>query len=117
EKRILEVVNGVFARYRDTIQRESRRVELDLNIRFEMPKPQSRIELRTTGLAMVVRYPVPLHDAVQTADEIARRLVDALRREPGLELTSQGTESLRPTPVVPHPSSAPSSASEGTGKA
>ena len=117
EKRILEVVNGVFARYRDTIQRESRRVELDLNIRFEMPKPQSRIELRTTGLAMVVRYPVPLHDAVQTADEIARRLVDALRREPGLELTSQGTESLRPSPIVPHPSSAPSSASEGTEKA
>ena len=34
---------------------------------------------------MVIRYPVPLRDAVQTADEIARRLVDALRREPGLD--------------------------------
>jgi small-conductance mechanosensitive channel len=127
EKKILEVVNGVFARYRDSIQRESRNVELDLNIRFEMPKPQTRIELRSTGLAMVIRYPVPLRDAVETADEIARRLVDALRREPGLELVSQGTESLRPTPVVPHPSAAPASdapvpdaaasASEGAGKA
>jgi hypothetical protein len=76
---------------------------------------------------MVIRYPVPLRDAVQTADEIARRLVDALRREPGLELVSQGTESLRPTPVVPHPSAASASdapvpdaaasASEGAGKA
>ena len=127
EKKILEVVNGVFARYRDSIQRESRNVELDLNIRFEMPKPQTRIELRSTGLAMVIRYPVPLRDAVETADEIARRLVDALRREPGLELVSQGTESLRPTPVVPHPSAASASdapvpdaaasASEGAGKA
>jgi small-conductance mechanosensitive channel len=117
EKKILEVVNGVFARYRDSMQRESRKVELDLNIRFEMPKPQTRIELRSTGLAMVIRYPVPSRDAVQTADEIARRLVDALRREPGLELASQGTESLRPTPVVPHPSAATASASEDAGKA
>jgi small-conductance mechanosensitive channel len=115
EKKILEVVNDVFAHYRDSVQREARRVELDLNVSFEMPKPQSRIELRSTGLEMVIRYPVPLHNAVQTADEIARRLVDAIRREPGLELVAQGTPSLRPTPVVPHASGAP--ASEDAGKA
>jgi small-conductance mechanosensitive channel len=118
EKKILEVVNDVFARYRDSVQRESRRVELDLSVRFEMPKPQSRIELRSTGLAMVIRYPVPLHSAVQTADEIARRLVDAIRREPDLELATQGTPSLRPTPVVPPTSSppAPAPASQDAGK-
>jgi small-conductance mechanosensitive channel len=115
EKRILDVVSGVFARYRDSIQRESRKVELDLNIRFEMPKPQSRVELRSTGLAMVIRYPVPLHDAVQTADEIARRLVDAIHREPGLELAANGTESLRPTPVLPL-ASAPAAASDDAEK-
>ena len=118
EKKILEVVNDVFARYRDSVQRESRRVELDLSVRFEMPKPQSRIELRSTGLAMVIRYPVPLHSAVQTADEIARRLVDAIRREPDLELATQGTPSLRPTPVVPpqtSTSSAPASQDAGKG--
>jgi len=96
EKKVLEVVNEVFARYRDSVQRESRRVELDLNIHFEMPKPQSRIELRPSGLAMVIRYPVPVQTAVQTADEIARRLVDAISREPDLELAAQGTPSLRP---------------------
>lgn len=116
EKKILEVVNDVFARYRDSVQRESRRVELDLSVRFEMPKPQSRIELRSTGLAMVIRYPVPLHSAVQTADEIARRLVDAIRREPELELATQGTPSLRPTPVVPPSSSTPAPASPDAGK-
>jgi small-conductance mechanosensitive channel len=103
EKKILEVVNDVFARYRDSVQREARRVELDLNIRFEMPKPQSRIELRPTGLVMVIRYPVPLQSAVQTADEIARRLVDAIKREPELELDTQGTPSLRPIPVAMNP--------------
>jgi small-conductance mechanosensitive channel len=103
EKKILEVVNDVFARYRDSVQRESRRVELDLNIKFEMPKPHSRIELRTTGLVMVIRYPVPLQSSVQTADEIARRLVDAIKREPELELATQGTPSLRPVPVTVNP--------------
>ena len=113
EKKIVEVVNEVFVRYRDSVQRETRRVELELSVRFDMPKPQSRIELRSTGLAIVIRYPVPLHSAVQTADEIARRLVDAIRREPSLELAAQGTESLRPRPLAPHTSSAPPSTPTG----
>ena len=50
EKKILEVVNGVFARYRDSIQRESRNVELDLNIRFEMPSPKPALSFAAPGL-------------------------------------------------------------------
>ncbi|MGA2408764.1 MAG: hypothetical protein ABSG46_00010 [Candidatus Binataceae bacterium] len=101
EKKILEVVNEVFAHYRDSVQREYRSAELELNVKFDMPKPLARIELSASGLVMLIRYPVPMQSAPQTADEIARRLVDAIRSEPGLELATQGTPSLRPTPVAP----------------
>jgi len=117
EKKLLEVVNDVFAQYRDSVQREYHNAELELNVRFDMPKPLARIELRESGLAMLIRYPVPMQSAPAIADEIARRLVDAIRREPGLELATQGTPSLRPSPLPPAPSEAQAGGSSDARKA
>jgi small-conductance mechanosensitive channel len=97
EKRLIEVVNQVFARYRDAVQREYHNMELDLNVpRLDMPRPQSRLRLGEAGIELVIRYPVQLYGAVQTADEVARRLVDAIKREPGLKLAALGTPSIQP---------------------
>lgn len=96
EKRLIEVVNQVFARYRDAVQREYHNMERDLNVpRLEMPRPQSRLRLGDAGIELVIRYPVQLYGAVQTADEVARRLVDAIKREPGLKLAASGTPSIQ----------------------
>ncbi len=97
EKRIDEVVNDVFARYRDTIQSEYRAMERELNIRIEMPRPQSRLELGSSGLEIVIRYPARLSSAVKTSDEITRRLVDTIKREPGLKLVAPSTPALQPS--------------------
>ncbi|HKV55902.1 MAG TPA: mechanosensitive ion channel domain-containing protein [Candidatus Binataceae bacterium] len=96
ERRLIEVVTEVFARYRDTIQREYRGLERELNLRIEMPRPQSRLVLGNAGIEIVLRYPVQLKGATQTSDEIARRLVDAIKREPGLRLVPQGTPAIQP---------------------
>ena len=97
EKRLVEVVNQVFARYRDAVQREYHNMERDLNVpRLEMPRPQSRLRLSDAGIELVIRYPVQLYSAMQTADEVARRLVDAIKREPGLKLVASGTPSIQP---------------------
>jgi len=95
EKRLVEVVNQVFARYRDQVQREYHNMERDLNVRLDMPRPQSRLQLGDAGIELVIRYPVQLYGAVQTADEVARRLVDAIKREPGLKLAASGTPSIQ----------------------
>jgi small-conductance mechanosensitive channel len=95
EKRLVEVVNQVFARYRDQVQREYHNMERDLNVRLDMPRPQSRLQLGDAGIELVIRYPVQLYGAVQTADEVARRLVDAIKREPGLKLATSGTPSIQ----------------------
>jgi small-conductance mechanosensitive channel len=96
EKRLLEVVNEVFARYRDIVQRESREMEAMLNVPLETPRPQSRVYLSESGLEIVIRYPAQIMAAAQTADEISRRLVDAIKRDPGLKLVARATPSIQP---------------------
>lgn len=101
EKLVTDVVNEVFARYRDTVQREYRAMEDELNLRIETPRPQSRLQFGTAGLEMVVRYPTRLSGAVQTADEITRRLIDAIKREPGLRLAVPGPSIQAESAIVP----------------
>src|SRR5579862_4086830 len=50
EKRLLEAVDEVFARYREAIQRQYIEAEQQLNIAIDSPKPQSRIQLGANGL-------------------------------------------------------------------
>ncbi len=95
EQRVMEVVGAVFARYRDSIQRDYHNLESGLNIRFENPRPFSRLQLSDAGIEVVVRYPVPLQTTAQAVDEISRRLIDAINREPGLRLVPQSTPSLQ----------------------
>jgi small-conductance mechanosensitive channel len=95
EQRVMEVVGAVFTRYRDSIQRDYHNIEGGLNIRFESPRPFSRLQLSEVGIEVVVRYPVPLQTTAQAVDEISRRLIDAINREPGLRLVPQSTPSLQ----------------------
>jgi small-conductance mechanosensitive channel len=95
EQRVMEVVGAVFGKYRDSIQRDYHNVESGLNIRFENPRPFSRLQLNDTGIEVVVRYPVPLQTTAQAVDEISRRLIDAINREPGLRLVPQGAPALQ----------------------
>lgn len=96
EKRIVEVVNQVFAHYRDMVQRDYHNMERALNVRVDVPRPQSRLLLGEAGIELVVRYPAQIQTAAQTSDEVTRRLVDAIKREPGLKLVAQVTPVLQP---------------------
>jgi small-conductance mechanosensitive channel len=96
ERRLAEIVNDVFRRYRDALQREYRGLERSLNQPIETPRPHSRLRLSEAGIELVIRYPVQFKQATQTADEIARRLVDALKREPALKLATPGIAMIQP---------------------
>lgn len=95
EKRLLEAVEEVFARYRDRVMRDYRRLQRDLNIMLETPKPQSRLRLDQTGLEIIIRYPAETHTAPQITDEISRRVLDAINRDPNLRLAPQGTANIQ----------------------
>ena len=112
EKRLLEVVDEVFARYRDRVMRDYRHLERDLNIMLETPKPQSRLYLSKAGLEIVIRYPAETYSAPQITDEISRRVLDAIDREPSLRLAPQGTANIESE--VPPPATADNENEDGT---
>ena len=112
EKRLLEVVDEVFARYRDRVMRDYRHLERDLNIVLETPKPQSRLHLSKAGLEIVIRYPAETYSAPQITDEISRRVLDAINREPSLRLAPQGTANIESQ--LPPPATADSESENGT---
>ena len=101
EKRLLDAVDEVFARYRDRVMRDYRHLERDLNIMLETPKPQSRLHLSKDGLEIVIRYPAETYTAPQITDEISRRVLDAINREPSLRLAQQGTANIQSQVLPP----------------
>ncbi|MGH7913879.1 MAG: mechanosensitive ion channel domain-containing protein, partial [Candidatus Binataceae bacterium] len=96
EKRLLEVVEDVFARYRDTVHRQYSDLERDLSMKLESPRPQSRLRLGSNGIELTIRYPADTRYAVQVADEISRRALDAIAHDPALSLSMPGTPNLTP---------------------
>jgi len=95
EKRLVEVVENVYARYRDTVQRQHCDLERDLSLQLEPPRPQSRIRLGQNGIELTIRYPADTRHAVQIADEISWRVLDAIAQEPALRFAvPPGTSNL-----------------------
>ena len=78
EKRLMQVVEQVFDRYRETVRHEYRVMERRLNLGIESPKPHSLLRLNPAGIEMVIRYPAKARRAVQVADEVSRRLLEAI---------------------------------------
>jgi small-conductance mechanosensitive channel len=90
EKRLIEVVENVYSPYGDTVQRQYRELERDLNMKLESPRPQCRIRLGQNGIEMTIRYPADTRHAVQVADEISRRVLDAIAQRAGAHPRSAG---------------------------
>jgi hypothetical protein len=65
-------------------------------MKFESPRPQSRLRLGPNGIELTIRYPADTRYAVQVADEISRRALDAITQDPTLSLSMPGTPNLSP---------------------
>jgi len=116
EKRLLDAVDEVFARYRDRVMRDYRHLERDLNIMLETPKPQSRLRLSQNGLEIVIRYPAETYTATQITDEISRRVLDAINREPSLRLAAQGVANIQAQVVPPTAEDGTEKSPDGNGQ-
>jgi small-conductance mechanosensitive channel len=111
EKRLLDIVGQVYNRYRPSIEHEYQNMEKNLSIRADRPKPMCRLQFSEAAIELIVRYPVRIDSTAETQDEVARRVVDTLRKDPSLRLKVQGTPNVEP---APSPQSQPdSSAPDG----
>jgi small-conductance mechanosensitive channel len=96
EKRMMEAVNSVYSKYKDSMEAQRRRMEQNLTgIPVRSLDPESRLRLTQTGLEVVIRYPLELTTAAQIDDEMARSLLDAIGKEPRLKLVGSGTPNIQ----------------------
>jgi hypothetical protein len=102
EKRLVDAVDEVFSRYRDKVQGDFRHLEADLHMLLDNPRPTSRMTLTSNGLEMVIRYPAGVRTSYQVADEVTRRVLDAIRREPALKLVAPGVPNIQPIEISAH---------------
>jgi len=102
EKRLMDAVDEVFARYRDKVQGDFRHLESDLHVLLDIPRPSSRMTLNSNGLEIIIRYPAGVRTSSQVADEVTRRVLDAIRREPALKLVAPGVPNIQPIDVSDH---------------
>jgi hypothetical protein len=102
EKRLVDAVDEVFSRYRDKVQGDYRHLESDLHMLLDNPRPTSRMTLTANGLEMIIRYPAGVRTSHQVADEVTRRVLDTIRREPALKLVAPGIPNIQPIEISAH---------------
>lgn len=97
EARVLGSVEAVFAKYRDSMEAQHQRLSQDLFVPMSHLLPHSRLRLSDAGLEMTIRYPVPLDRAAVVDDEVTRSVLDAISRQPRLELAGLGAAVIQTT--------------------
>lgn len=92
EERMLGAVKSVFADYKDRMQSEHARMQDTLTgYPVEDLDPESRLKLTSTGVDVVIRYPVELDQASEIDDRIARKVIDASDHEGNVKISGSGS--------------------------
>jgi hypothetical protein len=92
-------------------------MERNLNTTIDLGRPQSRVRLGPDGLQITLRFPVDVRYEAQVLDEISRRLLDYIGREPHLRFVPTGTPNIQASAAAPGAeaaAAAPSGAQEGS---
>ena len=86
EVRARGVVETVFAEYRDEMEKQYRHIQRILTTAPEGAlRPTSRLHPTTSGLEVIIRYPVDLMHASEMDDRVTRELLSLIDREPKLK--------------------------------
>ena len=106
EKNLTEVVERVFASYKDDIEAQRRQMERTLGYTSSGEfRPRTRLRFTANGLEAVILYPVTLQNATEIDDRITREVLDALGKDNQQKSTGQGTPTLKLRTDVPPPTS------------
>jgi small-conductance mechanosensitive channel len=96
EDRLRAVVEGVFADYREEMEKQHRQMEKTLTATpTGALRPESRISPSASGLDVVIRYPVDLANAAGIDDRVMRGLLRAIGEEPSWTQAGAATPAIR----------------------
>ena len=103
EARLMKAVQGVYERVRGALDEQHARISRELSITVSELKPRSRVRLVEAGLEVIIRFPVPLENAVTIDDEVSRAVLSAVEATPALALAGSGTPKIEVVPPLATP--------------
>jgi small-conductance mechanosensitive channel len=92
---VLAAVNSVYNEYRDVMERQQGTIGDRVEIVLKAPAPEAKFQLNGDGMALIVRYPVPLARASETDDRIAHALIEVLTTNPAVKSAIVGTPKIQ----------------------
>ena len=97
QKELLATVNTLYAEYQPALERQHAGLEHSLGVHIDVPKPDARMRLISTGLEVVVSYPVPLRQGSAMDDRMVVAVMDILHKNPTIHLADGASPQLRST--------------------
>lgn len=96
EERVREAVEAAFSEYREEMERQHLQMERTLtSTSVSALWPRSRLHLTSSGLQVIIRFPVDLKHAPETDSRLTRELLKALDREPTLKAAGSGIPTVK----------------------
>jgi small-conductance mechanosensitive channel len=91
EERVHEAVEAAFSDYREDMERQHRQMQRTLtSATVSTLRPRRRLHLTSSGLQVVIRFPVDLKHAAEIDNRLTRELLTALDREPAFTAAASG---------------------------
>jgi hypothetical protein len=97
QKELLATVNTLYAEYQPALERQHAGLEQSLGVHIDAPKPYARMRFISTGLEVVVSYPVPLRQGSAMDDRMVIAVMDILHKNPSIHLADGASPQLRST--------------------
>jgi small-conductance mechanosensitive channel len=89
-KKIHEVVQRVYARQREAIQKQERTIQNITRVKVDLSEPQIYSKITGRSVEFVIRYAVPRDEQGEMHTEMTEALLTAIRKDPELKSTSLG---------------------------
>jgi len=96
EQRVHEAVEAAFSDYREEMERQHRQMQRTLtSVAVSTLRPRRRLHLTSSGLQVVIRFPVDLKHAAEIDNRLTRELLKALDREPTFTAAGSGNPTVK----------------------
>jgi small-conductance mechanosensitive channel len=95
QEKILAVVNAVYAKYREELERQHRAVNRQIDFPFSTPEPKPSLQFAQAGLELQVRYPVSIRHASEMDDQLTRKLLEIVSSDEEFRASVIGSPQLR----------------------
>lgn len=95
QEKLVSGVSGVYAKYRDEIQRQHADIERRVDFQLEVPHPEARLQFSDGGLELLVRYPVEIRKAPDIDEEVTRKVLELVETDQELKAAVSGNPKIR----------------------